>query len=106
MARPVEPDSVATSFQFGSREADLAREGPDVGDVADMDRVAVDHLAVLVVGGRDQLGQEAHRHLRGLALELGVGDLGLVDADERELDRLAAALALGDGRDEAVIDLA
>src|SRR5207237_3378214 len=39
----------------------LARERPDVGDVADVHGIAVDHLAVLVVRGGDQLGVEAGR---------------------------------------------
>ncbi len=99
-------DSVATSFQFGIARIGLALERPDVGHVADMGRVAVDHRAALVAGRRDQLGEEAHGHLHGGALHPGGGDLGLVDADELELDGLVAPLALADGADEAVIDIA
>ena len=85
------PASVATSFQFGIARADVAREGPDVGDVGHLVGVAVDHRAVLGARHRDQLRPEAHRDLRGLAALLGGDEVGAVDRDEAGLDRLAAS---------------
>ena len=70
-----------------------------------MDGIAVDDLAVLAARCRDQLRQEADRDLLGRRLDAGGGDLGPIDADEFELDRLATGLALTDGRDEPVSDL-
>ena len=55
---------------------------------------------------RDQLADDAQRHMRLAALHLGRDDVGLVDADEGRLDLFRPRLAVGDRRDETVIDLA
>ena len=60
----------------------------------------------LVAGRRNQLADDAQRDMRLAALHLGRDDVRLVDADEGGLDLLRARLAVGDRRDEAVIDFA
>ena len=100
------PASVATSFQFGSREVtSRAKVQTSVTSVT-LSGLPSITAPSLVARHRDELRHEAHRHLRGLATHLGGGDVGAVDRDETRLDRLAALLALLDGGLEAVIDLA
>ena len=60
----------------------------------------------LVARRRDELRDEAHGDLRRAGADGRVGDLGLVDADEAELDALALLLAIGDRAGEAVEHLA
>ena len=98
--------SVATSFQFGSRErVSRAKVQTSLTSATVSGSPSID-VAGLVAGRRDQLADDAQRHMRLAALHLGRDDVGLVDADEGGLDLLRSALALGDRRDEAVIDFA
>ena len=100
------PASVATSFQLGSREeTSRAKVQTSVTSVT-LSGLPSITLPSLVAGHRDELRDEAHRDLRGLAAQLGAGDVGLSIDDEARLDRLALALALADRGLEAVIDLA
>src|SRR5581483_5405213 len=84
---------------------DLAREGPDVGDLLDALGIAHDHLARPVPRRRDQLAHELDRHVRHDALELRLDDVGGLDADETLIHQLAAVLALGYGLGESVVDV-
>src|ERR1044072_7977615 len=83
----------------------VAREGPHIGHVRDLVRTAVDDVAVLVARHRDELRDEAHGDLRGAGLDLGAGDVRLVDRNEPRLGFFAARFAVLDGLLEAVGDL-
>src|SRR4051812_21651618 len=89
----------------GVSRARVALEGPDVGDFANLLRITLDHLAVLVPRGRDQLTDEPHRQVRPPAAQVGADELRLVDADEFLFQRFAVALAIVDRPSEAVEDL-
>src|SRR6185295_3924744 len=54
-----------------------AREGPLVGDELDLIGIALDQGALLVAGGGDHFGVEAHGHPGVAAVELSLGDLDL-----------------------------
>src|SRR4029450_3567472 len=89
----------------GITRGNLARERPNIGDFAHLLGVAFDHLAFGVARDRDELAYELHRDKGGAVLDLGLDDIGLVDADETRLHLLAAALAFADRALEALIDL-
>src|SRR5579862_562969 len=84
----------------------IARERPDIGNVAHLVGISVNHLAGFVARHRNDLRNEAHRDLRRALALLGRGDLRLVDGDETAFHQLTALLAFVDRGLEAVIDLA
>src|SRR6185503_20340209 len=93
---PLMPRFGRDQFPVRIARGDVARESPYVGDVGDALGAAVDDVAVLVARRADELGVEAHGHLRGARAQFGRGDLGRVDRDEARFHRLAALLALAD----------
>ena len=96
---------MAISFQFGSREFDLARKGPDIRHFLDALGVAGNDLAAPIAGGRDQLAHELDGDLGHAVLQLGLDDVGRLDADEALVDLLAATLPIADGAGKAVVDV-
>src|SRR5262245_41763061 len=83
----------------------IAGEGPDVGNVGNLVRVAVDDIAGLIAGDRDHLRDKAHGELRGSVTRFGADELGLVDRDEARLRLLLGLLSFLDRGIEALIDL-
>ncbi|EGE58231.1 hypothetical protein RHECNPAF_3340027 [Rhizobium etli CNPAF512] len=113
MACRTKSDAWSLMFRFGRHKfpvriarAGIAGESPEVIDLGDVLGIAFNQHIRLVVSGRYQLADDAHGDLRFAALRLGMGDLGLVDADEGGLHLLAAGFTLADRRIEAVIDFA
>src|SRR5262245_60322911 len=90
----------------GIPRSHVARERPNVRDVSDFFRAAVNHVSVAVAGHRDELRHEADGHLCGTGAQLGPNDVGFVDGHEPGLSLLALGLAIPDRSLEAVIDLA
>src|SRR6476659_4407855 len=84
----------------------IAGECPDIGDIGDLIRVAIDNGAGLVAGDRDHLRHEPNGELRRVVARLRADDLGLVDRDEPRLGLLLALLAILDRGLKAFIDLA
>ena len=66
---------------------------------------AGDDLAVGVAGDRGDVGVEAHRDERDLALELGAGDHRLLDRDQAVVERLPVASRCVDRGGEGVVDM-
>src|SRR5262245_42285288 len=90
----------------GIPRSHVARERPNVRDVSDFFRAAVNHVSVAVAGHGDELRHEADGYLSGTGAQLGADDIGLVDRNEPRFGLLALGFAISDRRLEAVIDLA
>ena len=104
--RPYCPVSVATTFQFGSRE-ETSRANVHTS-VTSVTFSALPSITVPLrsrVAGH-QLGNEAHGDLRRAFAQLGCRDGRAVDRNETRLDGLAAAFAFGDRGVETVEHLA
>ena len=89
----------------GIAAACVARDRPDVRDLGDPGRVALDHLALFVAHHVDLLGNELNRNERGPRLQLGLDDLGFEDADQGGFQGMPGGLALGNGAGEIAIDV-
>src|SRR4029453_14090551 len=72
----------------------VAGERPDIGDIGNRFRAAVDDGPRLVARHRNHLRNEAHGEACDAAAQVGADDFGLLDADELALDLFAALLAL------------
>src|SRR3569833_4246612 len=76
---PLMPGFGRDQFPVRVARRHIARERPHIGDVGDTLGAAVDAVAVLVARRGDELGVEAHSHLRRAYAQFGRGDLGGVD---------------------------
>src|SRR3569832_289149 len=83
----------------------VAGECPDIGDIRDLVRVAVDNGAGLVAGDRDHLRDKANGELCVTVARFGSDELGLVDRHETRFGLALLALPILDRGVEAVIDL-
>src|SRR5579871_1371304 len=71
-------------------------ECPDIGDIGDLVRVAVDDGAGFVSGDRDHLRHKANGKLRVAVARVGTDEFGLVDRNETGLGLVLLTLAILD----------
>ena len=83
----------------------VASKGPDIRDVRDLVRAAINHRATSVVGHRNDLRDKPNGHVGHAITYFGADELGPVDANELALDFFAALFALADRLLEALVDL-
>ena len=96
-SRPVHcAASVATSCQFGSRVPSVRANVHTSVTSTTASGLPSTTLPVRVAGHRDELGEEADRHLRDAVPDLDPDEVGLVDRDEGGLGLLAALVAVDD----------
>src|SRR5262245_33567528 len=74
--------------------AHVAGERPDIGDIGDRFRAAVDDCPSLVACHRDHLRNEAYGEACNATAQVGADDVGFLDANEFALDLFAALLAI------------
>src|SRR5690606_16480085 len=100
-ARGLSSDQVPIGIARGN----LAGERPDVHHFLNSLRITGDDRARTITGRGDKLADELHGHMGGAVLQLGLQQIGLVDADKALVDDLAARLTVADGAGEPVEDL-
>src|ERR1700730_7635207 len=83
----------------------VAGKCPNIGDIGDLIRIAVDNGAGLVAGDRDHLRDKPPGQLRRPIAGVRNDEFGLVDGNEARFGLLLVFLAIPDHALEAVIDL-
>src|SRR5258708_31359817 len=82
----------------------VAGECPNIGNIGDLIRIAVDNRARLVAGDRDHLRYKTHRQLRRTIARFGTDQFGLVDRHKSRFGLLLVLLAVPDRALETLID--
>src|SRR5580704_7135787 len=83
----------------------VASECPDIGNIGDLVRVAVDNCTGLVSRDRDHLRHKANGELRVAVARLGPDDFSLVDRNKPRLGLALLPLPVLDRGLETLIDL-